>query len=514
MNGAESLIQTLVDGGVDTCFMNPGTSEIHFVAALDRVPQMRGVPCLFEGAASGAADGYARMSGKPASTLLHLGPGLSNALANLHNACRARMPLINIVGDHATFHRHYETPLASNIEAIARPYSTWLRSSASPEAVGQDCAEAIASAITAPFSISTLILPADTAWGEGGVVGEVPQMPPPSCPADSQIDHAAKLLRSDARVALVLGAVLAVGNALTIAGKIAATTGAALLVPFAFTRLERGAGRPSVKRIAYVTEEAIAQLAEFDAVILAGAPPPVSFFAHPNKPSVLTKETTEVFTLSTPQEDGLAALTALALAVKAEKAQPQVPPLARSALPAGSIDSAGLAAVIGALLPENAIVVDESITSGRGMLAATASAPPHDWLVNTGGSIGIALPLSVGAAVACPGRPVLCLEADGSGLYTLQALWTAARENLAITAVIFANRSYAILKGELGSAAANPGPRALEMLQIDRPEIDWVSLARGFGVFGTKVETLEEFAVALRRGFESRAPNLIEVVLP
>lgn len=514
MNGAESLIRTLVSGGVNTCFMNPGTSEIHFVAALDQVREMRGVPCLFEGVASGAADGYARMSGKPASTLLHLGPGLSNALANLHNACRARVPLINIVGDHATFHRHYETPLASNIEALAQPYSSWLRSSASPQAVGQDCADAIASARRGPGSISTLILPADTAWGEGGVVGKVPSIAHTPCPADSQIDHAAKLLRSGKGVALILGPGLAAGNALTIAGKIAAATGAALLVPFAFTRLERGAGRPVVKRIAYVTEEAIAQLAEFEAIVLVGAPPPVSFFAHPNKPSVLTKETTEVFTLSTPQEDGVAALAALALAVNAEKAQPQVPSLSRDALPAGNIHPMGLAAVVGALLLENAIIIDESITSGRGMLAATASAPPHDWLVNTGGSIGIGLPLSVGAAVACPDRPVLCLEADGSGLYTLQALWTAARENLAITAVIFANRSYAILKGELASAAANPGPKALEMLEIDRPEIDWVSLARGFGVFGTKVETLEEFAVALRRGFESRAPNLIEVVLP
>lgn len=513
MNGAESLLRTLLQGGIDTCFMNPGTSEIHFVDALERAPEMRGIPCLFEGVVSGAADGYARMAGKPASTLLHLGPGLSNALANLHNACRARVPLINIVGDHATFHRPYETPLASDVEALARPYSAWLKTCRSAAEAGGDCAEAIAAACTGSGHIATLILPADAAWGDGGVVGSAVEPSARPLPDEAQIAACAKALTRGGRAALVLGASLASGQSLTIAGQIATATGAKLLTPFAFTRMERGMGRPPVERIAYVTEQAIAQLKDFKSVILAGAPPPVSFFGHPHKPSVLTGPHTEILTLAGTDEDCAGALSALAMLAGAEQCQPATQRGERPPLPHGEITIAGLAQAVGALLPENAIVIDESITSGRGMLAATAGAPPHDWLVNTGGSIGIGLPLAVGAAVACPKRPVLCLEADGSAMYTLQALWTAARENLNITAVIFANRAYAILKAELASAAANPGRRSLDMLEIGRPDIDWVSLARSLGVPGCRVSSLEQFAAALRHGFESKGPNLVEVPL-
>jgi acetolactate synthase-1/2/3 large subunit len=513
VNGAESLLHTLLQGGVDTCFMNPGTSEIHFVDALERAPEMRGIPCLFEGVASGAADGYARMTGKPASTLLHLGPGLSNALANLHNACRARVPLINIVGDHATFHRPYETPLAADIEALARPYSGWLRTCHSAESVGRDCAEAIAAARTGCGQIATLILPADAAWGDGGAVGPTIKPAVPPLPDETQIADCAKALTRGGHIALVLGASLATGASLTTAGQIATATGAKLLCPFAFTRMERGAGRPQVERIAYVTEQAIAQLEGFETLVLVGTPAPVSFFGHPNKPSVLTGPHTEILTLARTQEDCAAALSALATLVGAEKYQPTVARSERPPLPRGEITVLGLAQAVGALLPENAVVVDESITSGRGMLAATAGAPPHDWLVNTGGSIGIGLPLAVGAAVACPQRPVLCLEADGSAMYTLQALWTTARENLHITTVIFANRSYAILKAELASASANPGRRSLDVLEIGRPDIDWVSLAGSLGVPGCRVSTLEEFAAALHRGLENDGPGLIEVPL-
>ncbi|MFL6688891.1 MAG: acetolactate synthase large subunit [Alphaproteobacteria bacterium] len=512
MNGAESLVRTLVAGGVDTCFMNPGTSEIHVVSALDRIPEMRGVPCLFEGVASGAADGYARMAGKPASTLLHLGPGLSNALANLHNACRAHVPLINIVGDHATFHCQYETPLASDVEGLARPLSAWLRTSASAAEVGPDCAEAIANARKAPGRIATLIVPANTAWAEGGAVAASPEVPAAPLPFIGKVQQAAQLLRNGRRTALILGASIPGGAPLTAAGQIAKATGAKLLVPFAFTRLERGAGRPSVERIAYLTEQAIAQLAQFEQIVLVGAPPPVSFFGHPEKPSILTANGTEVFTLATPEENGAAALRLVVEEVGVGALQ-KIQLRQQVMMPSGEITLDRIAASVGALLPENAIVVDESITSGRGMMAATAGAPPHDWLVNTGGSIGIGLPLAVGAAIACPERPVLCLEADGSGMYTLQALWTAAREGLKITTVIFANRAYAILKGELANHGINAGPKALELLDLNRPEIDWVALANGLGVPATRVATTDEFASALRRGFESGEPNLIEVPL-
>ena len=512
MNGAESLLRTLIGGGVDTCFMNPGTSEIHFVAALDGLPQMRAVPCLFEGVASGAADGYARMAEKPASTLLHLGPGLSNALANLHNACRARVPLINIVGDHARFHRSYETPLAADIEALAKPYSGWLCSCASAETVGQDCAEAGAAA-RAGNCIATLILPADAAWDDGGRPGTIAPLASPPMPDSRRLEDAAALLRNGMPTAIILGQGLTVGHALVNAGKIAAKSGARLLAQFAFARMERGSGRPIVERIAYVTEQAINQLSQFQQFILIGAPPPISFFAHPQKPSVLTPPEAKIFTLSQKHEDGVGTLATLLDLLGAQNQQTPVSSLRRPELSHGAITPEGLAAVVGGLLPEQAIVVDESITSGRGMMAATAHAPPHDWMVNTGGSIGIGMPLAIGAAIACPDRPVLCLEADGSGMYTPQALWTMAREGLAITTVIFANRAYAILKGELASLGINPGRRALDVLDIGRPDLDWISLAKSMGIPARRVSSLEEFASALRDGFVSRAPNLIEVPL-
>lgn len=513
MNGAESLVRTLTGAGVDVCFMNPGTSEIHFVDALDRVHEMRGIACLFEGVASGAADGYARMAGKPASALFHLGPGLSNALANLHNACRAHVPLVNIVGDHVTWHRRFDAPLAADIEAIARPYSKWLRSSASSAMVGKDCAEAIAAARTAPEGIATLILPSDTAWGDDGAVGTRPAIVQAPLPAPATIERAAELLRNGTRTAILLGTPLTWGDALLTAGRIAAATGARLMAPFGFTRITRGAGLPPVERVAYVVDQAVAQLRAFDQFILIGAPVPVAFFGYPGKPSVLVPETATVHTLTTPHEDGAGALSMLAQTLGAQRKEPLLQSAGRPSMPHGAITIDGLAAAVGALLPENAVVVDESITSGRGMMAATKGAAPHDYLVNTGGSIGIGLPMAVGAAVACPDRPVLCLEADGSGMYTLQALWTAARENLAITIVIFANRAYQILKGEIAALAGNPGPRALDMLEIGRPDLDWVALARGMGVPARRVETLDEFGGALRAGFASAAPSLIEVPL-
>jgi acetolactate synthase-1/2/3 large subunit len=513
VNGAESLIRTLTQGGVDTCFMNPGTSEMHFVAALDRVPEMRGVPCLFEGVAAGAADGYARMAGKPASTLFHLGPGLSNALANMHNAGRARVPMVNIVGEHASFHRQYDAPLTSDIEAIARPYSRWLRTSSSASNVGQDCAAAIAAARTAPGRIATLILPADAAWGEGGRVAAVPASPAPSLPAQSGLDRAAAMLQTGARTAIILGRHLTEGPALVTAARIAAVTNAKLLAPFAFTRITRGAGLPGVTRIPYVGADAIELLREFDQLILVGAAAPAAFFGHPSRPSLLAREDCEIETLAGADEDCVGALAALADALHAHKTQPRLQSAARPALPTGEISLSGLAATVAALLPENAIVVDESITSGRNMMAATEGAAPHDWLVNTGGSIGIGLPLAVGAAVACPDRTVLCLEADGSAMYTLQALWTAARLNLKITTVVFANRAYAILKNELAGLGGNPGPRALDMLDIGRPDIDWVSLSKSLGVPATRATSLDEFAMALRHGFMSGGPNLIEIPL-
>jgi acetolactate synthase-1/2/3 large subunit len=487
---------------------------MHVVAALDHFPSMQCVLGLFEGVVTGAADGYARMTGKPACTLLHLGPGLANGLANLHNASRAQVPIVNLVGQHATYHLRHDAPLTSDIEGIARPYSKWLRTSRSASESGNDAAEAIIAARTAPGRIATLIVPANVAWSEGGVVTPISTLPKAPIPASETIEHAAAMLRSGLRTAVLLAGNGLHGKGLAIAGRIAAATNVKLLAPYPFTRIERGAGLPGVERIAYVLEQAVEQLREFRQMILVGAAAPVSYFAAPGKNSVPTPPECEIHTLSTPQEDSVHALEALSDELSIRGVQPLAEKLARPARPTGNINLSGLAAAVAALLPENVIVVDESMTSGREMMPATKGAPPHDWLANTGGSIGIALPLAVGAAVACPERRVLCLSADGSGMYTAQALWTMAREGLKVSTVIFANRVYGVLKREFSYLGiGDPGPRASALFEIGRPDLDWVSLARGMGVPGTRVHSLDEFTKALQTGFGAEGPTLIEVGL-
>lgn len=514
MNGAESLIRTLVASGVGVCFTNPGTSEMHIVAALDQETKMRCVLGLFEGVVTGAADGYARMAGKPACTLLHLGPGFANGIANLHNARRAEVPIVNLVGQHATYHLRHDTPLTSDIESLAKTCSKWVRTSSAASEVGRDAADAVVASRTAPGHIATLIVPADVAWSPGGVVVEPPRLVRPPVPSGKVIERTAAMLRSDLRTALLLSGNALYGRGLIAAGRIAASTGARLLAPYPFARLERGSGAPEVERIAYVLEQAAEQLKEFRQLILVGARAPVSYFAAPGKNGVLTAPECEVQVLVSPGEDCAEALEALSTALSAQRCELGSRRTERPKAPTGEISLPALATAVAAVLPEGAIVVDESMTSGRGMMAATTDGPPHDWLANTGGSIGIALPLAVGAAVACPDRRVLCLSADGSGMYTAQALWTMARESLKVTTVIFANRVYGVLKREFSYlGVGDPGPRARALFEIDRPAIDWVHLAKSMGVSGTRVSSMESFAGALQNGLASGGPALIEVGL-
>lgn len=515
MNGAESLVATLLGAGVEVCFTNPGTSEMHIVAALDRAPQMRCVLGLFEGVVSGAADGYARMTGKPASTLLHLGPGLANSLANLHNAKRAHTPIINIIGEHATQHLLHDTPLRANIEAIAKPYSDWVRTSSSTSGIASDAIDAIVASRTAPGHISTLIVPADFAWSEGGMAKPLPSLPAARPPESRNIELAAGMIKSGLPTCLLLSGNALYGAGLAIAGQIAAATGAKLVAPYPFARMERGADAPLVERIPYIFEQAAALLKEFRNMILVGADAPRSYFAHPTKGTVPTPTSCEIQVLAAPGEDYIGALDALAEALQVHRTIPSgdsAGKTVRPSSPHGAITFPGLAAAVAAVLPDNAIVVDEAMTSGRGLMEATAGVGSHDWLANTGGSIGIAMPLAVGAAVACPDRRVLCLCADGSGMYTLQALWTMARESLNVTTVVYSNRVYGVLKREFSSLGiGDPGPRALNLFEIGRPDIDWASLAKGMGVSATRVSSLEAFAGALRDGFASAGPTLIQV---
>ena len=514
MNGAESLVSTLAGAGVDVCFTNPGTSEMHIVSALDRISEMRCVLGLFEGVVTGAADGYARMTGKPACTLLHLGPGLANGLANLHNAKRAQVPIVNLVGEHASDHIHHDAPLTSDIEGTARPYSNWVRTSRSSSEVGQDAIEAILASRAAPGQIATLIVPADTAWAEGGTIAKLPTLPKAPMPAGEAIERAAVMLRSGKKTCLLLAGSCLHSNGLRAAGQIAAATNAKLFAPYNFARIERGAGLPLVERVPYILDQAVERFRECAQLILVGTPVPVSYFAYPGKNPVPIQPTCEVLTLTKSGEDCVGALNALVECLSIRGTAPAAEAANRPLIPSGDITLPGLANVVAAILAENTIVVDESMTSGHGMMAATRGAAPHDWLANTGGSIGIAMPLAVGAAIACPDRRVLCLSADGSGMYTAQALWTMAREGLKVTTVIFANRTYGVLKREYaGLGVGNPGPCTRDLFEIGRPDLDWVALARGMGVPGTRVASLELFAKALMDGFESEGPTLIEVPL-
>ena len=515
MNGAESLVRTLVVNGVDVCFTNPGTSEMHFVAALDKVEGMRCVLGLFEGVVTGAADGYYRMTGKPACTLLHLGPGLGNGLANLHNAKKARSGIVNIVGEHATYHLKHDAPLTADIEGVARPMSHWVRTATDSKTLATTCAHAIHEARRPPGHIATLIAPADTAWGEGDGISEAEPAPARARVPASAIEDAARALTSGERAMLMLGGAALRGKALEHAGRIAAKTGCRLMSEYNNARAEGGAGRVRVDRLPYPVDQALATMKDSRRLVLAGARTPVSFFAYPGKPSVLIDEHTAVTKLGGVEEDLESALDALASAVGANQTRPaHVNERQRPALPSGSLTPDGIATVLGALLPDNAIVVDESITIGRNFGMFFAGAAPHDWLNIMGGSIGWALPIATGAAVAAPDRKVVALEGDGSAMYTLQALWTMARENLDVTVIIFANRAYQILRGELRNmGAGTPGQRATDMLTLDRPDLDWVSLARGHGVEGGRATTLEELAQQLERGFARRGPYLVELVL-
>jgi acetolactate synthase-1/2/3 large subunit len=515
MNGAEALVHTMVAGGVEICFANPGTSEMHFVVALDRIPGVRCVLGLFEGVVTGAADGYARMADKPAATLLHTGPGLANGLANLHNARKAYSPIVNIVGEHATYHIKHDAPLTTDIEALARPMSHWVRTTPNADAVASDAAAAIAAARTAPGQIATLILPADAAWSETGKPLPAVAAPPPRPHVtEAGIRASVAALRSGKPTLLLLSGVALRAPALALAGRIAAATGARLSAQMSNGRVERGAGRVAIARVPYPVDSALATLKDFANCILIGAKPPVAFFGYPGKPSALLPEGCNVVKLAAPGDDLLHALEWLAAEVGAHNAVPEVAAPNRPGLPQGALDPDSLMQAVGALLPENAIICDESITTGRRLFSFTDGAPPHDFLQVTGGSIGLGMPLATGAAIACPDRKVLSLEADGSGMYTLQALWTQARENLDVTTVVCANRSYAILHHEMqGVRAGAPGPRARDMLSLDRPALDWVAMARGMGVEGARATTADELVTHLKAGLGRKGPFLIEAVL-
>lgn len=512
-NGAESLVHSLLASGVDTCFANPGTSEMHFVAALDRVPGMRCVLGLFEGVVTGCADGYARMAGKPAATLLHCGPGFANGLANLHNARRAHTPVINLIGDQATHHRPLDAPLTADTEGWARPVSVWTHTATSAATVGAAAAAAVQAAQTAPGGAASLILPSDVCWDAGGQIAAA--LAPIVAPtvSNNAVQAAARVLRSGEATLIVLAGRALREEALADAHRIAAATGARLITPMANARVSRGRGRFAVDRMPYSGDVARAQLAGIRHVILVGADTPVTFFAYPGKSPRPYPEDAKVHTLARAEEDLPEALERLAdelnaprIAVPASK--PQSHDVAK-----GAVTSEALGQTLNALLPDQAIVVEESVSFSRGLYPGTVHAAPHDWLQLTGGAIGSGLPMATGAAVAAPGRRVVALQADGSGMYTLQALWTMAREKLDVTIVLLANRKYAALLIELAAVGANPGKTAFDMLDLGNPDLNWVQMANGMGVEAARADSMEHFADLFAMANRRPGPFLIELVI-
>ncbi len=515
MNGAESLLSTLGANGVNVWFSNPGTSEMHAVAALDAVSDVRGILCLFEGVATGAADGYARVTGGPAATLLHLGPGLGNGHANLHNARRARVPVINIVGDHATYHSRYDAPLDSDIASIARGASAWYRRSARPDDLPGDVAAAVAASYGPPGQVATLVLPADVSWGE---LSSPPAHWPladrrrPSVPADEHLDAGLAALRSP-RAALFLGGAAVSAEGLALATRVAAAVNARVITETFPTLQDHGAGVEAPERLIYLSEFAISQLKDVDTLVLLGAAEPVGFFGYPDIPSRLVHSGCRVVNVAPPGSDVIGALEFLAAALDAPEVA--VATGERPQKPHGDLTTAALAQAVGATMPEDVIVVDESNTAGVHLFGATRFAPPHQWMTLTGGAIGYGLPAALGAAIGGGGRRVLAFEADGSMMYTPQALWSMAREGVDVTVVGLSNRSYAILNLELQRVGATAeGAQSRRMLDLDDPTLDLSGLSRAFGVPATRATTADDFTEALERSFATPGPSFIEAVLP
>jgi acetolactate synthase-1/2/3 large subunit len=509
MNGADALIRTLADCGVTACFANPGTSEMHLVTALDREPRIHSVLCLFEGVASGAADGFARMTGRPAMTLLHLGPGYLNGGANLHNARRAFSPTINVIGDHATYHRHLDAPLTSDIEALVRPLAAWMDVVRSPQEAGTKAAAACAASFGPPGGNAFLLLPADCAWREGGEVAA--RAAPSAAPPPMNIAAVARALKAATKPAILVNGSALVEPGLSQAARLQAA--GVLMVSDTFaTRQRRGGTHFTPMRLPYFGEQALEALEGVDMLVTAGTKAPVAFFAYPGKPSELTPEGAARMSVGGPEIDSAAALEALADAIGATA--PPAAALPKPTAPDGPLTPETVGCSLARHMPEDCIVSDDSVTAGLSIFGPTMSAAPHDWLFHTGGAIGQGLPMAIGAAVGAPGRKVVALCGDGAAMYTVQSLWTMAREHLDITVVIFANRAYRILMVELARTGAGaPGPAAQSMLSLGDPELDWVKLSEAQGVPAVHCERAEEFDRHLARLVVQPGPTLIEAVV-
>lgn len=513
MNGAEKLIQTAAAAGTEVCFTNPGTTEMLLVAALDTVPGVRGVLAMFEGVVTGAADGYGRMADKPALTLLHLGPGFANGIANLHNARRARTPIVNLIGHHATWQRNFDPPLNSDVEKLAAAVSGWQRTNSDAGHISRDTADAIGASLNHPGQVATLIVPGDSQWNDAPE--RVFEAPPSHA---GRIDVAAveKIRQALAgeRTLLLLGQTGLRDAGLRAAGRISKATGCQLMSETFPKRMERGPHLPALPRLPYFPEQAIEALSKFEHVVLAGCSEPASFFGYEDGPDTLIPDNVTLSTLAGPLDDAAHALELLAEALDAP-ADFDTPQLERPPRPSGEISATAIAQALVSTMPESSIVIDEGVTSAGAVYPISANGPAHSFLALTGGAIGFGMPAGVGAAIACPDRQVIVLEGDGSGLYTCQALWTQAREGLNVVNVVFNNSVYRILQVELLRAGiTEPGPQALHLTELSKPAVQWTTLSESFGVPATRVESADELTAALENAFAEDGPHTVEVMIP
>jgi len=516
MNGAELLLRTAVKAGIEVCFTNPGTTEMPLVCAFDSVAGIRPVLGLFEGCCTGAADGYGRMADKPAMTLLHLGPGLGNGIANLHNARRARTPLLNVIGEHATWHRSADPPLNMDIVALAETVSGWQRTSATGENLSKDTADAITAALQG--QIATMIVPSDVQWSEGSSERIHLSISPDATVDKESIERAADQLRTDQNAALILGGRALRHKGLMAAARIKAKTGCDLLSERAPARMERGSGLPATEFLPYFPRQALELLSKYSTVVLAGAAEPVTFFGWQGYESRLLKDNQNICQITATDNSLPQALEDLADALEApgnvDGADAGFSPVERPQISKGKLTAQNACRILAALQPENAIIVNESITSGTAYFPLGPGLPPHTLLMLPGGAIGYGMPCAVGAAIACPQRPVINFQADGSAMYTLQSLWMQAREGLDITTLICSNRSYNILNIEIArSGVATPGKHARSLTDLTNPTIDWVQISKGLGVPAAAVDSCEALAKELKKALVEPGPHLIEMEL-
>jgi len=515
MTGAEILLKTAVKAGVEICFTNPGTTELPLVSAFDTVPGIRPILGLFEGCCTGAADGYGRMTEKAAMTLLHLGPGLGNGIANLHNARRARTPILNVIGEHATWHRSADSPLSMDIVALAESVSGWQRTSTVSQHLSQDTADAVTAASAG--KVATLIVPSDVQWSESPD-DEIHRPKAFDGFVEKEfIERAVELLRTEQKTALILGGWALRKRGLAAAARIKVKTGCDLISERAPARIERGVGIPATEFIPYFPRQALELLSQYQAVVLAGAEEPVTFFGWKGYESRLLNDNQDICQLKAAEKSLPQALENLADALGAPASVSATATgfsqVERPALPQGKLTAQYACLILAALQPENAIIVNESITSGAAYFPLGAGLPPHTLLMLPGGAIGYGIPCAVGAAIACPRRPVINFQADGSALYTVQALWMQARESLNITTLICSNRSYNILNIEFSrSGITSPGRYAQTLTDLSNPAIDWVQISQGMGVPAVAVDSCESLARELKIALDEHGPHLIEMV--